>query len=200
MRFAPTSFRPVFGRVLSVVIAIVGALGLGGFVVTGDWSGLARYAWPLVLLVVLAFAAFWFPRVDVAEHEITVVNVFSTQHVPWSAIERVDTKYALTLITPNGKVTAWASPAPNRYSAQLGTKGDVRLAARDGETAVRPGDLPSTMSGAVALVIRSHWQDLRDDGKLELGFDPAAMRRDIHWPLLAVIGALVVASVLGVVV
>lgn len=197
MRFAPTSFRPVSGRVLSIAVAVIVVLGLGGFVVSGDWPGLVRYAWPLLLLGVLAFAAFWFPRVDVAEHEVTVVNVFSTRHVPWPAIERVDTKYALTLYTPKGRVSAWASPAPNRYSAQLGTASDARLAARDGETAVRPGDLPSTMSGAVAFVIRSHWQDLRDEGRLDLGFDAAAMRRDIHWPLLAVVGALIVASVLG---
>jgi hypothetical protein len=197
MRFAPTSFRPLSGRILSVAVAVVVVLGLAGFVLTGDWTGLARYAWPLLLIGVLAFAAFWLPRVDVAEHEITVVNVFSTVHVPWPAIERVDTKYALTLYTPKGKVTAWASPAPNRYSAQLGTMGDARLAARDGETAVRPGDLPTTQSGAVAFVIRSHWQDLREDGRLDLGFDPDAMRRDIHWPVLIVLGALIVASVIG---
>ncbi|MDF1479506.1 PH domain-containing protein [Leifsonia sp. H3M29-4] len=198
MRFAPTSFRPTFGRVLSIVTAVIAALGLGGFVVAGDWLSLLRYGWALLLLIALAFALFWFPRLDVAEHEVTVVNVFVTEHVPWPAIQGVDTKYALTLHLPGGrKVTAWASPAPNRYGAQVGASSETRLAARDGMTSVRPGDLPSTPSGAAALVIRSHWEQLRDDGLLELGVDASAIRRDIHWPTIIVLGALTLATIVG---
>lgn len=198
MRFAPTSFRPTFGRVLSIVTALIAAAGLGGFVVSGDWPGLVRYGWGLLLLAAIGFAAFWYPRVDVAEHEVTVVNVFSTVHVPWPAIQRVDTQYALTLHLPEGrKVTAWASPAPSRYSAQVSATRETRLAARDGETSVRPGDLLDTPSGAVAFVIRSHWEDLREDGRLDLGVDAAALRRDIHWPVIVVLGVLTVATALG---
>lgn len=198
MRFAPTSFRPTFGRVLSVVTAVIAAAGLGGFVVSGDWPGLVRYGWGLLLIAAVSFAAFWLPRVDVAEHEVTVVNVFSTLHVPWPAIQRVDTQYALTLHLPEGrKVTAWASPAPSRYSAQVSATRETRLAARDGATSVRPGDLLETPSGAVAFVIRSHWEDLRDEGRLDLGVDATALRRDIHWPVIFVLGVLAVATALG---
>ncbi len=83
MRFAPTSFRPAFGRVLSVVVVVIAAAGLVSFVVIGDWLGLARYGWLLGLLAAAVLALFWFPRLDVAEHEVTVRNVFSTVHVPW---------------------------------------------------------------------------------------------------------------------
>jgi hypothetical protein len=198
MRFAATSFRPTFGRVLSIVTAVIAALGLGGLVVAGDWSGLLRYGWGLLLLTAVAFALFWFPRLDVAEHEVTVVNVFVTQHVPWPAIQGVDTKYALTLRLPGGrKVTAWASPAPNRYSAQVTANSETRLAARDGMTSVRPGDLLGTPSGAAAFVIRSHWEQLRDDGLLELGVDASAIRRDIHWPTIVVLGVLTLATAVG---
>lgn len=198
MRFASTSFRPTFGRVLSIVTAGIAAAGLGGFVVSGDWPSLARYGWGLLLIVAVAFAAFWSPRVDVAEHEVTVVNVFSTVHVPWPAIQRVDTQYALTLHLPGGrKVTAWASPAPSRYSAQVSATRETRLAARDGETSVRPGDLLDTPSGAVAFVIRRHWEDLRDEGRLDLGVDASALRRDIHWPAIVVLGVLAVATARG---
>lgn len=198
MRFAPTSFRPTFGRVLSVVTAVIAAAGLGGFVVSGDWPGLVRYGWGLLLIAAVSFAAFWLPRVDVAEHEVTVVNVFSTLHVPWPAIQRVDTQYALTLHLPEGrKITAWASPAPSRYSAQVSATRETRLAARDGATSVRPGDLLETPSGAVAFVIRSHWEDLRDEGRLDLGVDATALRRDIHWPVIFVLGVLAVATALG---
>ncbi len=198
MRFAPTSFRPAFGRALSVVTAVIVGLGLAGFVVEGDLNIIVRFSWPLVLLAVLAFAMFWFPRVDVAEHEVTVRNVFTTYHVPWPAIENVDAKYALTLYTAEGKVTAWASPAPNRYAAQAGTLGDARLAASASGTSPRPGDLPGTQSGAIAFVIRSHWEDLRERGLLDAGVEPGSVRRDIHVGTIVIVAALGVATVLGV--
>ena len=199
MRFAPTTFRPLFGRVLSVIVGAVGLVALGGFVVVGDWSGLVRYGWLPVLLVVAVFAMFWLPSVSVAEHAVTVRNVLSTVTVPWPAIQRIDTKFALTLYTSGGKVTAWASPAPNRYAGQVTMTKDARLASRESGGAIRPGDLLETASGAVAYVIRRHWEELRDDGLLDAGAEPGSVRRDIHWPIIAVLAALLLATVLGVV-
>lgn len=198
MRFAPTSFRPGFGRALSIATAVIVGLGLAGFVVDGDWNVVVRFSWPLILLAVLAFALFWFPRVDVAEHEVTVRNVFTTIHVPWPAIENVDTKYALTLYTAEGKITAWASPAPNRYAAQAGSLADAKRAAEASGANPRPGDLPSTQSGAIALVIRSHWEDLREQGLLDAGVEPGSLRREYHVVTIVVVAALGLATVLGV--
>lgn len=198
MRFQPTTFRPLFGRILAVVVAAIVALGLAGFVVIGDGPALLRYAWGPLLVVAAAFAAFWFPSVSVAEHEVTVRNVLSTWHVPWPAIQRVDTKYALTLYLPEGrKISAWASPAPNRYAAQVGITRETKLAAREQGGAIRPGDLLDTPSGAVAYVIRRHWEELRDDGKLDAGVEPGSLRRDWHWPVIATLAVLAVATVLG---
>jgi hypothetical protein len=203
VRFAPTTFRPVFGRVLAVVVAVIVLLGLGGFVVVGDWLTLSRFAWGPLLIAVGAFAMFWFPSISVAEHEVTVRNVFSTTHVPWPAIQRVDTKWALTLYVsdenrPEGrKVAAWASPAPNRYAAQVGASKDTKLAARGQGGAIRPGDLLETPSGAVAFVIRSHWEDLREQGLLDAGVEPGSVTRDWHWPVIVTMGLLAVATVLG---
>ncbi|WP_309615621.1 PH domain-containing protein [Salinibacterium sp.] len=197
MRFAPTSFRPVFGRVLSVVVAIIAVFGLAGFIVAGDGEGLARYGWGMLLMVALAYALFWRPSLDIAEQAITVRNVFSTVTVPWAAIQRIDTKYALTLYTREGTIAAWASPAPNRYASHNAAASDARLAS-NGMGAVRPGDLLSTGSGAAAFVIRRHWEELREDGLLDAGSDTGNMRRDIHWPVIIVLGVLTVATVLGI--
>ena len=198
MRFAAASFRPTFGRVLSVIIAAIALGGLVGFVVGGDLGGLLRYGWGLLLLGTGAFALFWFPRLDVAEHEVTVRNIFSTVHVPWPAIERVDTKYALTLYTPLGRIAAWASPAPSRYGSQVSRTSDARLAADAAGTNPRPGDLLETTSGAAAFVIRRHLDDLREGGHLNNPvIEGGALRRDIHWPTIVVLGGLLVATVLG---
>lgn len=198
MRFAPTSFRPAFGRVLSIIVVAIAAAGIAGFVATGDWTGLLRFGWGLALLALAAVALFWLPSLDVAEHEVTVRNVFSTVHVPWPAIQRIDTKYALTLYTPRGKVTAWASPAPNRYAGQVSASADSRLPGASLGGSIRPGDLLSTASGAAAYVIRAHWEQLRDDGHLETPvIEPGAFRRDIHWATIVVLGVLGVATALG---
>lgn len=196
MRFAEVSFRPTFGRVLSVIVVLIAAAGLIGFVLVGD--GL-RYGWAMLLLAGVALAAFWFPRLDVTEHEVTVVNVFSTVHVPWPAIQRIDTKYALTLYTLGGTVTVWASPAPNRYASQVSKTPDASLAAEAAGSNIRPGDLLSTPSGAAAFVIRRHWDDLREAGHLENPvLEGGRLRRDIHWVTIAVLGALAIATALGI--
>ena len=198
MRFAPVSFRPTFGRVLSVLTAIIAGLGLLGFVVGGDWLGLVRHGWGLLLLAAVGFALFWFPRLDVQEHAITVRNVFSTVTVPWTAIQRIDTKYALTLYTSEGTVTVWASPAPNRYASQVSSTTDTRIADQDSGGSIRPGDLIHTASGAAAFVIRRHWQQLRDDGFLDSAVvEEGSMHRQLHTVTIAVLGALTVATVLG---
>ncbi|MDP3208990.1 MAG: PH domain-containing protein, partial [Rhodoglobus sp.] len=103
MRFAPTIFRPAFGRVLSVIVVVIAATGIAGYILAGDLTGLVRYGWGPLLLAAVALALFWFPRIGVAEHEVTVRNVFSTVHLPWPAITLVDTKWALTLHTDDRK-------------------------------------------------------------------------------------------------
>ena len=197
MRFAPTSFRPAFGRVLSVVVVLIAATGVAGFVVGGDAQGLLRYGWGLLLLCALAIALLWMPQLRIAEHEVTVRNVFSTVHVPWPAIQRIDTKWALTVYTDGLTIPVWASPAPSRYASQASDTTDARLAASAGGSSPRPGDLLSTGSGAAAYLIRRHWDDLRADGLLDAGVEAGSVRRDIHWTTIIVLGVLAVATVLG---
>ncbi len=198
MRFAPTTFRPAFGRGLSIVIAAIALAGLVGLVVGAEWLALVRYGWAFLLVGFVGFALFWMPRLDITEQEVTVRNVFTTEHVPWHSIERIDTKYALTLYTDARKITVWASPAPTRYAAQVGATGDARLAASVAGTNPRPGDLLDTQSGAAAFVIRRHLDDLREDNLLIVtGADAAIVRRDIHWSTIAGLAALTLATLLG---
>lgn len=197
MRFTAVYFRPIFGRVLSVIVCLIAAAGIVGFAVTGDWSGLVRYGWGLVLLAAVAVALYWLPSLRVEEHEVTVRNVFSTVHIPWPAIQRIDTKWALSLHTTQGTVDAWASPAPNRYASQSATRASARIAHEGSGFFPRPGDLLETESGAAAHVIRRRWDDLRESGMLDAGAEPGSVRRNIHWRTIAVLGVLVIATALG---
>ena len=198
MQFAATTFRPAFGRVLSVIVVAIAIAGLSGFVVSGDVAGLVRYGWGLALLGYAAVALFWLPSLSVAEHEVTVKNVFSTLHVPWPAIQNIDTKYALTLTTPRGRISVWASPAPNRYAGQVSASSETRVSAQGLGGSIRPGDLVTTASGAAAHVIRAHWDQLRDDGHLDNAVvEEGTLRREPHWVTIGALGALLIATVLG---
>lgn len=197
MRFAPTVFRPAFGRVLSVVTVVICAAGMVGFIVGGDGGGLIRYGWGLLLIAFAAVCAFWLPSLGITEREITVRNVFSTIHVPWAAVQRVDTKWALTLYTEGQRVTSWASPAPSRYSSQVSNTSDARLASKASGSNIRPGDLLNTDSGAAAWLIRRQWEELREDGVIDSGADTATVRRDIHWITIGALAALTAATALG---
>lgn len=201
MRFQQTTFRPLFGRILAVVMAVLGVAAVVSSVVAGDPLFALRSVAPIGLLVTLVFAAFWFPSVSVREDEIEVRNVFSTHHVPWAAIRRIDTKWALELVTDRGTVSAWASPAPGRYSVLSTTRGDVTRTASSARAAgasIRPGDSLSTASGALAHVIRTHWEELRDDGLLDEPGSGTGTRREAHVALIVTCIVLAVATAVSV--
>lgn len=198
MRFQPASFRPAFGRVLTIVIAVIGAGALIGYLATGDLAGILRSGWLLLLMVALVWALYWMPRVEVLEHAVIVRNPFSTWHVPWAAIQRIDTKWALTLYTERRRVEAWAAPASGRYTVFRLGPDDVKVSESARVAgAIRPGDTLSSESGAAANHIRRHWEQLRDDGLLDAGVEPGALRRTPNTRTIVLLGALVALSVLG---
>ena len=208
MRFQPASFRPAFGRGLTIVIVAIAVAGIGGFVAVGDVLGLVRYGWWFALLAVLAVALFWLPRVDVLEHAVVVRNPLSTcqNHIVYvanylhNAIQIVDTKYALALTTPQSRIEAWAAPASGRYTVFTLSPEDTRVSESARVAgAIRPGDTLSSQSGAAANHIRRHWEQLRDDGVLDGPLEPGALRRAWHPTTIVVLAALTAAGVLGLV-
>lgn len=194
MRFAPTRFRPVFGRVLAGVIVAIATVGVVGFLVVSPADAL-RFGPALALLAVGTVATFWLPSLEVAEAGVTVRNVFRTIEIPWGAIRLVDTRFALTFDTDEGRVSVWASPAPNRYASASATARGAGRAAGPGGFAPRPGDLLETDSGAAAFVIRQHLEDLRADGRLEAADGP--LRRRTHVATIVTLAVLTVATALG---
>lgn len=199
MVFRPARFRPAFGRVLTLVVTLVALSALGGFAASGDWGGLIRYGALPLLVIVLVWALFWVPELRIEEHAVTVKNVLRTHYVPWSAIERIDTKWALTLYTPGRKIDVWAAPAPSRYAVTGISEHDTRRVAESARAAsgsIRPGDSLSSVSGAAAHVLRLHWERLRDDGMLDT--TPAhPVRTDWNVGTAAVLALLTVASLAG---
>lgn len=200
MRFQPASFRPAFGRVLTIVIAVIALGALAGYLIAGDLLGLLRSGWWLLLMAAVVWALFWMPEVEVLEHAVIIRNPMSTWTVPWPAIQRIDTKWALTLFTERGRIEAWAAPASGRYTVfTLGPDDTKVTESARVAGAIRPGDTLSSESGAAANHIRRHWEQLRDDGLLDGGVEPATLRRTPNTRTIVLLAVLLVASILGLV-
>jgi hypothetical protein len=199
MAFQEVDYKPVFGRILAVTTVVVCAIGVVAMFWNDPLSGL-RYVWPVLFVAALAWALFWRPSLHVAEHGIRVRNVLRTWEVPWPAIERIDTKYALTLYTARGRVPVWAAPAPGRHRTMGLSKADfagIGDSARGEHGSLRPADAVSTPSGNLAQLIRGHWERLRDAGMFDHGVDPEATTVTWNRVVIAVLAALVVATAIG---
>lgn len=188
------TLRPRFSMVLAVAIAVMGALGIASLVAAGDVDGLLRYTPGVLLVVWLVWVGFWLPAVVIAEDAVSVRNPFRTVTVPWGAIQRVDTRWALRLITSGGSFTAWSAPAPSRYAITRATRDETRGLPEStfgaGGT-IGIGDIPASESGLAAYHVRRHWEQLRDAGEL----DARDGRVAIRWEWLR-IGAVAVLAAL----
>jgi Bacterial PH domain len=168
-----TTLRSRFGRVLvvfvwvvcaGVVVSLVAQFNLSDFVKSIALVALAAYGiWLL----------FWSPSVTIAPSGVTVRNILREHAISWPAIQRVDTRYALTIYTSGRKITSWSAPAPSRFAAMRAPRLDLtRLpeSSYDADTlSVRPGDIPQSASGQAALYVRRYWQQLRSAGYLDSG-------------------------------
>lgn len=193
-----------FNRVLAVLVWILDAFVLVGYV----WihAGLPDVfsIVPVAFVALLTWVALWRPGLEIDDDAIVVRNVFRTISVPWPALIHVDTKYALTLFTPDHRYSVWAAPAPGRTGAAMAERrqdrGRVAMAPVAADGTIRPGDLIASESGQAAYLIRERWSRLRDAGRIEAGVaDTTPVGIRVHWWLNGLIAVLLVASVLVVV-
>lgn len=188
-------YRPEFGRFLTVFIGVICAAGLLVLTLDRGLDGLlAAGAW-LVLPAYVTWALFWRPEVVVDDGGVVLVNVLRTIRLPWPSIQRIDTKWALTLYTAYGTYPAWAAPAPSRRAVRRLTADQAKHLPKStyGPGGIRPGDLPESPSGQAALTVRRHWESLRDAGYLD---DPRLefTRPPVQWHHGTIAGALVLAA------
>lgn len=166
------TYRSAFSRGLAVVVVSLSGLLLLWLAYASDPRGVLKYAAPVALVGLLAWLAFWRPQVEVSDGGVEIRNVWRTVHVPWPALEEIDGRLGLRLVTAYGSYQAWAVPAPRR---------------------TRRGREPEP-SEAAMLVLR-RWDELRAAGHLD---DPRLERPrarvDLHTAAVAVSGALLLLS------
>lgn len=201
MPASPTTrdvFVSKFNRGLAIALWLIVALLFVTTVLNDTtWQDRLLALVPTAFGVLLGWVALWRPRMTVDDDGIEVVNVFHTVRVPWAALVHVDTRFALTLVTPNRRVAVWAAPAPGRAGVALARRenqrhGRVVPEAEDGNR--RAGDLLSTASGDAAYLIRQRWHELRERDAIELGTaDSVRVPVGLHWVSIV----LLVATAIG---
>jgi hypothetical protein len=97
----------------ALAVAMVGVAVLAVVVAAIDGvDQVVAYGGPMVLFGLLGWAAFWQPHVEVSDGGVRVVNTWRTVLVPWPAVDEVEGRYGLRLLTAYGNVTAWAASPP----------------------------------------------------------------------------------------
>lgn len=222
-------YRPVTGRVLPLCYA--------GFVVWWLISGLAgggrsgvsweSLAWMLAVGAAI-YAVFWRPAVVVDPEGVRLLNVLRDVRVPWAALEAVETRYALTLVTAGHRCVSWAAGAPGRSGGPARSGHGRRWRAgegdREGEGAPaaraaylpRAGWVPGMTnpdrssrslradSGAAAFMVEQAWAGWRERPQARVedgGPVPRVPPVGVAWNLPVIAGPLllvVVALVAGV--
>ncbi|MFD1211272.1 PH domain-containing protein [Arthrobacter sp. GCM10027362] len=173
---ARTVFRPRSAPWLTGSVWLLAAIGLAVSAAAYGVAGLVRTT-PLATLAYLTWWLAWYPAVVVGEAQVTLRNPLATIKVPWDALVTVDTKYALTLVTPRRKYSAWAAPAPGifaLYRARADHASGLPETTYGPAGSIRPGDLSHTDSGAAAYLVRKRWSELLADGTVEAGAADAA--------------------------
>jgi hypothetical protein len=181
------SFRSTTNLVIAVCAWV--ALGLGAAVALflAAQGGVVRLLdlVPLALLALLVWELFWRPKLTVREDGVEIVDFFRTSLVPWTTIIDVQTRWALTLVTPHGKYRASVAPAPGaRGRYRMGRASTQSEVGRDG--GVLASSALGSDSGDAAAIVRAAWRERLDAGRIELGrADADRPRSTLHGLVLA---------------
>ena len=193
-------YRPAFGRVLTVVVVAICAV-TASVMATGGFRDFRQSLPWLALVAGACWATFWRPRVEVSDGGVRIVNVSRTIDVPWPAINGIETRWALTLVTAYGRFSAWAAPTAGRAEARRATRADVTVLGRPlGRVPDSDRQLTSGAADAARLV-RERWEQLKAAGHL----DNPVLERDsvpVRWHVetLAIGAVLIGLGVIGAIV
>ncbi|HEY0258813.1 MAG TPA: PH domain-containing protein [Lacisediminihabitans sp.] len=180
-------FHSRFNRILAIVIWALEVFVLVTTVVAGQFADQ-----PLTTIVPELFVAgfvyvlLWRPGVKIDDEAVTLVNVLRTISVPWPALIDVDTRFSLSLRTPNASYSAWAAPAPGRTGLAMARRAERRHGSNPLTPTIggrsRPGDLITTESGEAAYLVRERWNALVESGRVEPGLaDVTPVTIRWHW-------------------
>lgn len=107
---ATQEFSSSYGRWLTGAAAVAAVIALVSVLVADGVSEALALVPLMGLIVLLIWALFWRPSVEVSDGEVVVRNVLATVRIPWPAYRGVTVKYSLVVHSTGPDVTAWAAP------------------------------------------------------------------------------------------
>lgn len=122
---------------------------------------------PLALIALLVGELFWRPRIVWDEQSITLVNPYATTTVPWTMVVDIDTRFALTVVTPSRRYRSSAAPAAGALTMPRGGRDSLGPDQKGG--VLRKSDALGTDSGDAAYIIRGAWHRLVESEAIPLG-------------------------------
>ena len=121
------TFRQGSSLAAGGVIAVL-SVGFLLLYLVGDRSRGADPALWSVVVLLLVWAVLLRPSVRLSEHGVTLRNVLRDVHLTWPAIDLVEARWALTLVTEAGDAySAWAISAQRPKRAPSATPADGRI-------------------------------------------------------------------------
>jgi hypothetical protein len=190
-------YRPTTSRVAVAGFAGFALWWIVDDLLTGD-AGRMVVAAPVLLAIGIAlWGIFWRPAVIVDNAGVSLLNIVRDVDVPWSLLELVETRYALTLHVGERRYRSWAAGAPGRPlpgRSAVSRMPEEKTVAREhdvtGEAeAIRSSRSLRGDSGAAAFMVEQRWQqhrNLRRGSAAEA--DPAAADQRVRvtwawqWP------------------
>jgi hypothetical protein len=159
--------RPRSSYLIAVVSLLLAGLAMSQPIIFGLGEVVETLLWVSFALA-LVWLGYVVPLAEIKDNELIIVNPFRIARIGIGAIEDVDTRFALKVTGAFGTISAWAAPAPGRLRHRSHSTEDYRtLGLKDGEL-VRPGDLPSTISGSLAFQIRKALEEKGLPSKVEI--------------------------------
>lgn len=182
-----------FNRIMAILVWAAATL-IAGVALWGSEPGMAWIYPAAALAVFFGWAALWRPGIAVSGAGVHVRNVTHSVDIPWEALIHVDTKHALTLVTPGRRFAVWSAPAPGMLTSQIIGRRPLHREARSVGGAPRTGDLLGSDSGDAATLVRDEWERRLDSGLVTVGVaDELTVSR--HWDATVIIaGALLAAA------
>ena len=116
-------FSSRYGRWLTVAAGLAGVVAVASIAATDGLTAALRALPVTGLVVLLLWAAFWRPEVEVSDGGVTVRNVWRTTVIPWPTYRDADVRFALRVETTDGAVEAWAPPRSSGSGRWLTRRG-----------------------------------------------------------------------------
>lgn len=150
--------------------ALIAAVVLVSLAVSGDVLDLVRFGGFTLLFAYAVWYVLGRSAVVVDRDVLTVVNPFVTYRVNYAALIDVSTRFHLTLVTPKKRYQAFGVPSSGMVAGLNAHRQDLKNLPSitfGAEQSVRTSDLPNSLAGSTAALIRGYWQEQVEDGVLD---------------------------------